>query len=75
MITICKNCRFIGWRMPFHPECTHPEPQPKEFIYGAKYCEDINTDGKCQFYKEKEEVPVVHSVAWWRKYLVKDGGG
>ena len=62
-LTACRECKW-GQKGEFTPSMCLCEAAPKQaFVawYGvvddiaARYCDQINTDGHCKFFEQKEE--------------------
>jgi hypothetical protein len=82
-LTICKNCEFFhnifttvsGKRFLIDPQCISEQAPLQDFISGRKLCKDINTDGKCKFYKKRPESTTMplsgmmssYHTSFWKK--------
>lgn len=63
--TICKRCRhraFGSGKPNYKPNytissylCLSPGTPYSDFVMGIKLCKDINQDGHCVYYKQREE--------------------
>lgn len=63
-LTLCCKCKYIiPWRT--RAICESPEAPICDYVYGScRPCGDINTDGKCPYYKKKEKK--IKKLSFWR---------